>query len=119
MSIAVGVVGLLVAGGGTFIGGSGALTARGASTPAPHLAVVNEYCLSCHDEDHKKGELSLEAVASHDVARHPEVWEKVVRKLRARQMPPIGKSRPNDATDPRASRQYRRRAAESLDPAAI
>jgi len=111
MSIAVGVVGLLVAGGGTFIGGSGALTARGAavkpdaqqpparsSTPAPHHALLDEYCLSCHDEDHKKGELSLEAVASHDVARHPEVWEKVVRKLRGRQMPPIGKSRPNDAT---------------------
>ncbi len=111
MSIAVGVVGLLVAGGGTFIGGSGALTARGAaekpdaqqpparsSTPAPHLALVNEYCLSCHDEDHKKGGLALDAVAAHDVARHPEVWEKVVRKLRARQMPPIGKSRPDDAT---------------------
>ena len=32
------------------------------------------------------------------VAEHPEVWEKVVRKLRARQMPPVGKPRPDDAT---------------------
>jgi hypothetical protein len=40
----------------------------------------------------------LEAIAGQDIAQHPEVWEKVVRKLRARQMPPVGKSRPNDAT---------------------
>jgi hypothetical protein len=33
-----------------------------------------------------------------DVAQHAEVWEKVVRKLRVRQMPPIGKERPDDAT---------------------
>jgi hypothetical protein len=59
---------------------------------------VDEYCLSCHDKDHEKGGLVLETVAAHDVAQHPEVWEKVVRKLRARQMPPIGKDRPGDAT---------------------
>src|SRR5262249_13308692 len=33
-----------------------------------------------------------------EIARHPDVWEKVVRKLRARQMPPVGRSRPNDAS---------------------
>ena len=33
------------------------------------------------------------------MSRHPDVWEKVVRKLRARQMPPVGqKDRPDDAT---------------------
>ena len=37
-------------------------------------------------------------VARQDVAKHPDVWEKVVRKLRARQMPPVGKERPDDAT---------------------
>ena len=45
---------------------------------------------SCHDEDEKKGGLALDTVARHDVAQHPDVWEKVVRKLRARQMPPVG-----------------------------
>jgi hypothetical protein len=70
-----------------------------AVAPAPsHVAVIEEYCLSCHDEDHKKGDLSLEAVASQDIDQHPEIWEKVVRKLRARQMPPIGKERPDDRT---------------------
>ena len=39
----------------------------------------------------KEGGLALDAVALQDVSRHPDVWEKVVRKLRARQMPPVGK----------------------------
>ena len=64
----------------------------------PHVDVVETYCLSCHDSDHKKGDLALDAVLSSGVGEHPEVWEKVVRKLRARQMPPVGKDRPNDAT---------------------
>src|SRR3954452_14655690 len=63
-----------------------------------HLAFIDEYCLSCHDEDKKKADLALDTIAAQDVSRHPEVWEKVVRKLRARQMPPVGKPRPNDAT---------------------
>jgi len=68
------------------------------STAAAHRSLIDEYCVSCHDEDKKKGGLSLEAVGAHDVAQHPDVWEKVVRKLRARQMPPIGKERPGDTT---------------------
>src|SRR5262245_26406743 len=64
----------------------------------PHVDLVQNYCLSCHDDDHKKGGLALDAILNAGVAAHPEVWEKVVRKLRARQMPPIGKERPDDAT---------------------
>ena len=97
-SIAVGVLAVLATSSGLFTLNAQQQRARRSSTPAPHLALIDDYCLSCHDEDHKKGELSLEAIAAHDVARHPDVWEKVVRKLRARQMPPIGKTRPNDAT---------------------
>jgi hypothetical protein len=97
-SITLGLLALLAASSGLFTLNAQQQRARRPSTPAPHLAVIDDYCLSCHDEDHKKGDLSLEAIAAHDVARHPEVWEKVVRKLRARQMPPVGKKRPNDAT---------------------
>jgi hypothetical protein len=64
----------------------------------PHVELVQNYCLSCHDDDHKKGGLALDAILNAGVAAHPEVWEKVVRKLRARQMPPIGKERPDEAT---------------------
>ena len=98
VSLAVCVAGLLLAGSVGF-----KLDAQqqpaGPSLPAdPRLSVIEEYCVSCHDEDKKKGNLALDTVAAHDVAQHPDVWEKVVRKLRARQMPPIGKERPDDAT---------------------
>src|SRR5262245_11652917 len=65
---------------------------------APHRAVISKYCLSCHNERLKRGGLALDAVVAQDVDRHPEVWEKVVRKMRVRQMPPIGLPRPDEAT---------------------
>lgn len=70
---------------------------HGPVSPVAHQTLVEDYCLSCHDEDKKKGGLSLEGFAAHEVAKHPEVWEKVVRKLGARQMPPIGKERPDSS----------------------
>ena len=95
VAIASGVTALFGA-SGILLGLQAQQPSRATSSAAPHVSLIDEYCLSCHDEDHKKGELSLEAVASQDVASHPDVWEKVVRKLRARQMPPIGKERPDD-----------------------
>jgi len=83
---------------------AGLLTAAGVFTlqaqqtpPVSPASLVDEYCLSCHDKDHEKGGLVLETVMAHDVSQHPDVWEKVVRKLRARQMPPVGKERPDNA----------------------
>jgi hypothetical protein len=69
--------------------------ARG-EVPAPVRTVVETYCATCHDADTKKGELNLESVISQDVGQHPEVWEKVVRRLMRRQMPPAGKDRPTE-----------------------
>src|SRR5262249_33252475 len=56
------------------------------------------HCLSCHNSDDKKAGLALDAVSSQGVAAHPEVWEKVARKLGARQMPPLGRPRPDERT---------------------
>jgi cytochrome c551/c552 len=96
--ITVGVAGLLTA--GTVVlklqAQQPSPSQPAASAAVPHLSLVDEFCLSCHDNDKEKGGLSLERVAAHDVAQHPEIWEKVIRKLRARQMPPIGKERPDD-----------------------
>ena len=62
----------------------------------PERALVRRYCFRCHNSEAKKGGLALDTINSEDVSRHPEVWEKVVRKLRARQMPPVGRRRPDD-----------------------
>ncbi len=65
---------------------------------AGHRAFVQEYCLDCHDDASKEAGLSLEAIAPGDVAAHADEWERVVRKLRTRQMPPIDEPRPDEAT---------------------
>src|SRR5262249_48895928 len=50
----------------------------------------------CHNSDDRKGGLALDAINSEDVGAHARVWEKVVRKLTARQMPPAGRPRPDE-----------------------
>ncbi len=71
----------------------------GPSVPTvAHREVVNKYCVSCHNDRLKRGSLALDAVVAHEVGDNPEVWEKVLRKVRARQMPPIGMPRPDEAT---------------------
>ena len=65
---------------------------------APVKSVVNQYCVSCHDAEVKKGGLDLERISGDGVTQHSEDWEKVIRKMRARQMPPVGKERPTDKT---------------------
>jgi hypothetical protein len=69
--------------------------------PAPlatHETFVTRYCASCHNDRLKRGGLSLDAAAPRDIGDHPDVWEKVLRKVRARQMPPVGLPRPDAAT---------------------
>ena len=68
------------------------------SADAPYRVVVKTYCLSCHNSKSKAGGLELTAINTQDLRDHSEVWEKVARKLRARQMPPPGSRRPDEAT---------------------
>ena len=68
------------------------------SSSAVHTAVVNQYCLSCHNSKLKVGGLALDAINSESVSQHPQEWEKVVRKLRGQYMPPPGLPRPDDRT---------------------
>jgi len=60
--------------------------------------LVNRYCIDCHGPDVSKGGLNLGAMLLQDVTQHSSDWEKVIRKLRARHMPPIGKPRPDEKT---------------------
>ncbi len=56
---------------------------------------VDLHCVACHNRDDKTAGLALDAISSEDVSRNPKAWEKVVRKLVARQMPPAGEVRPS------------------------
>ena len=67
--------------------------------PPPLRSAVGQYCLTCHDADVRKANLDLESLVDDPVALHPKEWEQVIRKLRARQMPPASrKQRPDEAT---------------------
>lgn len=69
------------------------------SQPASPLpAMVDQHCAGCHNRQVKNGGLDLESIRRDEVAQHPEVWERVVRRLRARQMPPLGMKRPDEMT---------------------
>jgi hypothetical protein len=57
---------------------------------------VKASCLDCHGTESPKGKLDLESIVDADAARHAPVWEKVLRRLRTRQMPPAGKDRPSE-----------------------
>lgn len=59
---------------------------------------VNLYCVECHNRDDRTAELALDVLGLEDVNQHPRAWEKVVRRLIARQMPPEDVVRPSRRT---------------------
>jgi hypothetical protein len=63
----------------------------------PQKVFVDRYCVGCHNEKTLAGGLTLTAAGSQNIAAHAPEWEKVVRRLRARSMPPAGLPRPADA----------------------
>jgi mono/diheme cytochrome c family protein len=74
-----------------------AATAAG-QTPDPagaELATVKQYCVGCHNDKAKTGGVSFEGITADSVAKDPELFEKAVRKLRGRVMPPPGVKQPD------------------------
>ena len=66
------------------------------STPIDRT-LLDRYCVTCHNQRLRTGGLALDEVDVAQVATHAEQLEKVVRKLRAGQMPPPGRPRPDRA----------------------
>ena len=83
------------------VAGSPAASPQAQPAAAPAAAgrsAIDQYCVSCHNQRLKTGGLSLEGLDASQAGSRPEVWEKVVRKLQARTMPPQGTRRPDEAT---------------------
>ena len=67
-----------------------------ASDPAEaQLATVRTYCSGCHNDISKSGGVSFEGITASSVTKDPETFEKAVRKLRGRVMPPPGAKQPD------------------------
>jgi cytochrome c551/c552 len=69
--------------------------ARQEQAASPQRALVDRYCVSCHNEKLKTGGLALDDVDVDHPGQAPEVWEKVAHKLRTGDMPPTGRPRPD------------------------
>src|SRR6202790_2284688 len=66
-----------------------------AQHPESQWSTIQTYCFGCHNEYVKAGNLFLNQLSAESVPEHPEIFEKVVRKLRGRQMPPPGMPQPS------------------------
>ena len=93
---------------GVILAAAGPLAAgaqQGAGDPlsptiAPHAALLDQYCVTCHNERlSSRGTVPVE-LETVDLTRVPAeaaLWEKVIRKLRTGSMPPTGRPRPDTA----------------------
>ena len=61
-------------------------------------ATLARYCVTCHSDRLRTAGLTLEGHDLSQVGEHAELWEKVVKRLHARTMPPVGRPRPEAET---------------------
>ena len=59
------------------------------------LATVQQYCVGCHNDRAKTGGFSFQGLTPESIGEHAELFEKAVRKLRGRVMPPPGSKQPD------------------------
>src|SRR3984957_15580499 len=72
-----------------------ATTVHGQDSADAQLATVKQYCSGCHNDKTKIGGISFEGITAETIAKDPERFEKAVRKLRGRVMPPPGAKQPD------------------------
>jgi hypothetical protein len=110
--------------------GSSHLRAAGGQPETPHAspdrAVLDRYCVSCHNQRSRIPEgrpLLLDTLDPADAGAHADVWEKVVRKLRTGAMPPAGLPRPSPEVSERLATSLEtvldRAAAAKPDPGRV
>ena len=73
----------------------GQIPAASASGEAAQFrSMVTTYCVTCHNARLKTGGLALDGLDLQTPANNADIWEKALRKLRGRQMPPPGSPQP-------------------------
>ena len=83
-------------------------------------ALVDRYCISCHNENLRTAGLALDLLDLTNVSDNAKIWEKVVKKLRSGMMPPAGRPRPDQVSYTRLASyletELDRAAASSPNP---
>ena len=105
---------------GVLIGLATSVSLQAVAAPASvewQRALLDQYCIACHNDQAPMANLTLQTVALDQVGQRADevgVWERVVLRLRAREMPPVGLPRPQ----PTAYDQLASWLETSLDDAA-
>ena len=102
---------------------AGATSVPSSAPGATQRALIDQYCVTCHNDRLKTAQLSLEHLDLAAVGDHAELWERVVRKLRAGVMPPPDVKRPPlaeyDALRDWLETEIDRNAAARLNPGSV
>ncbi len=77
--------------------GASSTRSRERSPVATYQALLDRYCITCHNEQLETAGLMLDRLDVEHVPGDAAVWEKVVAKLRTGAMPPVGRPRPDGA----------------------
>jgi len=75
-------------------------TAAQPADDAKYRAFVNQFCIACHSKraaNPAEAPVNLETASFDDLLGHADTWERVLRKLSVRAMPPPGVPRPKEA----------------------
>ena len=97
---------------------AGTGVAQTVTSTSADRALLDRYCVTCHNDRTLTAELTLQQAdleRAGELGEETEVWETVVRRLRSRAMPPVGRPRPSEP-------EYERLAARletALDAAAV
>jgi len=113
LPVAVVILGVVLAGRE----GRALQTAPPGDPPSPR-SVLDKYCVTCHNGRLKTAGLELDSLDLSDIAHNAPRLEKLVTKLRTREMPPAGRPRPDAATYDALAAQLESAldAAEAADP---
>src|SRR5690606_31957536 len=87
--ISLSALGVAVAAGGA------AVLYKKAHSIEPQWAVIEQYCVDCHDAAEKAGDRNFDQLLHQSVAANAEAWEAAIRKLQGGMMPPAGQARPD------------------------
>src|SRR5688572_1637395 len=68
---------------------------RAAAPASSHRALIDQYCVTCHNQRVKTAGLSLDLVDATAPGAEAEIWEKVARKVRTGTMPPPNMPQPS------------------------
>ena len=70
-----------------------------APTPADHWALIDKYCVVCHNDIELAGGVAFDRLDHDNLHGDAKLWETAIRKLRGHLMPPPGEPRPADARE--------------------